>query len=400
MSRRTEAERAEAERLPPLGTDARAAGGSAPNRLVAGSQLAKMAENAAYREMLETLDICLRPLRAERARLLEAEAEARELRGESGEWHRMMARALGLGTAERFAQSVADPFEIWDRESGEIKQVCTCRQLLCPLCEGARLGRFLRRVAPVAAIHDARETARGLMSSLVTLSVRHSGNAANDAALIRKAWPTIYRYLKDFWGTAYLYADECTQGQAGTGNSHRHVVCWLPWLPYEDIHRVWWRALALAGDGEGVSIVQVPRGPGERGRPRREVRWLPRPDCGGPEREVCGVEPCSHHTPGNVDVSRGDPTNSARDAVVYLTKATEASGALAYVAKEANFWNMDAQALAGVIDGGYRKRRFAASVDFWRGGPDGAFAPDPAKWQPTGRWPERSRAPEGWWRAP
>lgn len=377
------------------------------DRVLEGTTSRQRRNQDEFLDRLDLIDVYRLPLVAATARELVARAAAAEWwewprRSQTAARLRGRAARLGVQLSTRYADAQAHKLELENAATGEVREVCTCKMLTCSACESARSARLRRWASDVVPSHDQAERARGRESCLLTLTLRDSGDAAADLALLRAAWPRFYLYLRRQLGVGpYLYTEELTAGRAGQGHVHWHVVLWLePWVDYAELHRQWWSALARVQVGLGcddIEIVKIKRAVGEAGE-RSRVLWSPRPDCGG-VRPACGELPCSHHTPGAVDVQRNPLDDTPASAVGYVTKAGMASTAIAraaYALKTADEW-VSAAPLAHYMVGRQGKRRVVPSLGFWR--PAGLdVRRRSSDWRPTGRaFPARvDRGVPGW----
>ena len=127
---------------------------------------------------------------------------------------------------------------------------------LCVACRGRRKqryqarfnagrGRALKRLAHLA--NRSRPSREGRWSEkMLTLTVPHSGSAADDIVELRRAWPLlrarIARYLKrrgakEWRAVPYWRSLEITDSDRG--HAHYHVWLFAPFLPREVVAH-WW----------------------------------------------------------------------------------------------------------------------------------------------------------------
>ena len=348
-------------------------------RVLQGATSRQRQNHDEFVDALRQIDTYRQPLLVDLARGLADRADRLDdlHRPEAAARLRRRSARLGVGLADRWQDAQLNKLEIGNTETGEVRLVCTCRLLVCPTCEAARAARLSRWSAEVVPLHDEVERARGREPVMLTLTVRDSGDASADVALLRRAWPRFYLYLRRTLGVRYYFnAEEITTGRAGQGHVHWHVVTWLePWVDYSELHRQWWDAIGrvmakLHPDLETAEVwtAPVPRSFGEAG-PRTEVVWRARPDCGGDRQAVCGARPCSRHVPGNVDVQRNG-VGGAEVAAAYAGKAGAASTAIARAAYALKGADTDelvaAEPLARYMVGRIAKRRVSVSRAFWR----------------------------------
>lgn len=427
-----ESERQRRELEPWLPMPTRLEPGETPNRLVSSPQLyADECRRVLSPDDLEALAAvdteakrqelaaALLPLRARRAERLAFKARLRREHGLDDTWHRTRAASLGVPMLDKVRHGREHEIGLQHKETGELREVCNCKQVLCERCQAAKVAKVRRWAELVVEAHDKAERARvkklvrrdGELEVeveepdprepvLLTFTVRASGDPAADALRLREAWPRFRAWCSRTFGSfTYLRAEECTPGEQDekTGHVHWHCCAWWPaWVDYRSMHRAWWRALGW-GDAE-CGCGRDGSGPAQCGEtgPCGVHRCGPHADGTG-RAECTAAEPCSRHAPGNVDVQRkpqGESTGA--DALAYATKAFDATKVFTYATKDGTAFDaMAIEALAQYLDGRYGQRWVTASVGFWHI----AERPEP-EWQvvPEQEWPRAPRASDDWWR--
>jgi hypothetical protein len=135
--------------------------------------------------------------------------------------------------------------------------------LLCAWCRKRHWRRWNRRLARGLSAHlRAAQAAwsrsrRGLPPGiyLLTLTGPHSGDVERDRVVLAAAWRKFYKHAnREGWFTTFAKAHETTSGTKGEGHVHLHVAIIASWLPYEQLHEAWRRALP----GARVLNVQAP----------------------------------------------------------------------------------------------------------------------------------------------
>lgn len=185
-------------------------------------------------------------------------------------WH--AARARGL---RRRIGSVLDGCGRWRKgvvrcsggcegQGGAIPDLCKARAL-CEACAADWAKRLRRRLLRAgvfqehlrAATRRARE--KQLRStprwSMMTLTVRHSGDVGADRERIAAGWRRLRSWLHERQGSnAFVLVWEITPGADGVGHVHAHVLIPLVWLDYAELRAAWSRA--TNGHGERIHVAQ------------------------------------------------------------------------------------------------------------------------------------------------
>lgn len=162
---------------------------------------------------------------------------------------------------------------------------------------------------------------------LVTLTIRHTGDVAQDAAILRDAWPLFRARWHKRARFAFTFSkfQELSPGQKRDGHVHWHMLAWLPPVCWRALHAMWWGALNSA-------------------------------------REKHGLEPVD--SPGNLDFSTRQ--QDASKIAVYATKAA------AYASKSAtDFTGLDPETVGAYLLGEWGQRSFTTSVGYFTVEPTG-----------------------------
>lgn len=132
---------------------------------------------------------------------------------------------------------------------------CGAHQV-CASCARARSKRLARKLIPAIRLAHARAMTKwhakgrptgGMpLLTLMTLTVRSVdlGDLAARRKLISEAWNRFRSWWQATKGTKLQYAwtAECTEGSAGQGHVHVHVVTMLPFVDYKQLNAAWERA--------------------------------------------------------------------------------------------------------------------------------------------------------------
>lgn len=144
-----------------------------------------------------------------------------------------------------------------------------CRQWwLCAECRKQRQPRLGRRIREGLAARFAEaseawpDTYEGRPRLvLVTLTVRHSGDLAEDRAAIARGWRRFYQRLHRRVG-AWSYAGVWEVTPSDGGHVHAHVACvwpWMPWGEQQQTERMPWNVRQLwldsCPESERISFV-------------------------------------------------------------------------------------------------------------------------------------------------
>lgn len=143
---------------------------------------------------------------------------------------------------------------VWIDGCGTTKVHVGCGQVqLCPTCAVRRAKKARRKIGESLKTHLAaavatwgRDGARGPRPGvyLVTLTAPHTGDVGRDRDRLADAWREFQQWGRrhDVWGH-YVAVWEATPGTRGDGHVHLHVAMISTWLPYEQMHREWRRAV-------------------------------------------------------------------------------------------------------------------------------------------------------------
>jgi len=151
---------------------------------------------------------------------------------------------------------------------------CECQRLavkvgcgfpLCERCHKRHLRRVRRRLIRACQMHTrARNGARGNARwrwVLLTLTVRHTGNLAEDRERIVTGWRKLRQWLHRRLGQfPFALAWEVTTGDDGKGHIHAHVAALWPWLDWSAVHEQWLRA--TDGASSHISVESARKGAG------------------------------------------------------------------------------------------------------------------------------------------
>jgi hypothetical protein len=181
----------------------------------------------------------------------------------SAEWYEHRSRALALARADVLATCG----KRWRKTAcacGPREQRVGCDLVqLCETCNRKHWRRWRKRITRSMRTHlRASKRAwlkhrRGMPPGiyLITLTGPHSGDLEADRARLGAAWR---RLTKDAhagrWWSTYALTWEATPGADGLGHVHAHVAVISSWVPYEELHASWERAMP----GAKVLDVQAP----------------------------------------------------------------------------------------------------------------------------------------------
>jgi hypothetical protein len=138
--------------------------------------------------------------------------------------------------------------------------------MVCDSCSTSRWGKHRRKLARALAGHlgsrvDAwRRRGRPAYGeprlALLTLTLRHSGDASADRALLSLAWHRWRAWYREKYGEnlPYAWAPEYTPGRDGLGHVHMHVTTVLPWRDFDELREAWTRATGAQGERIHVSV--------------------------------------------------------------------------------------------------------------------------------------------------
>jgi hypothetical protein len=138
--------------------------------------------------------------------------------------------------------------------------------MVCESCSAARWAKHRRKLARALAGHlnarvevwrrAGRPAYREPRLALLTLTLRHSGDARADRALLSLAWHRWRAWYRDKYGEnlPYAWAPEYTPGRDGKGHVHMHVTTVLPWRNFDELRDAWKRATGAQGERIHVSV--------------------------------------------------------------------------------------------------------------------------------------------------
>lgn len=176
-------------------------------------------------------------------------------RPHAADWHAARAEGLRRG----FARAVGR-CQTWTAarcRCGQKSAPTRCSRRVCAECAKRRQQRTFSRLREGMARELARVRAewsagRGRLPvgdhrrlvprwTMVTLTLRHSGNLTADLARLRAGWDRMRAWLRRRLGRvpAFAFVVEVTEGRDGAGHVHAHVAILLPWLAWGDIRAAW-----------------------------------------------------------------------------------------------------------------------------------------------------------------
>ncbi len=103
---------------------------------------------------------------------------------------------------------------------------------------------------------------------LITLTGPHSGDLATDREVMGAAWRRLHKTAAGRWWGAYALTWEATSGTDGKGHMHAHVAVVSSWVPYEELHAAWRRAMP------GAIVLDVRAPNGARNQAGRAANYL------------------------------------------------------------------------------------------------------------------------------
>lgn len=251
------------------------------------------------------------------------------------DWHRQRADALGLPVADRMRSCGHGSVEVASPQGEVVELPLGCGQHLCPTCEGKRLRKVGRRARLAIEAHDRRERRRHRRATLLTLTVRDTGDPVADRERIMAGWKRWRSWWRKRygWSFAFMLVVELTAGSKGTGHAHAHVCAWMPrWFDWRKAQAAWSRAVE----------------------------------------------------DGNLDIQQRQDNATSRQALAYLT---------AYLNKALQLERLEPALAASWLVGTYGRRRVTTSWRFWL-----ADAGEPWELlavRPVGH---NRAALRGWWR--
>lgn len=193
---------------------------------------------------------------------VKSEAERRE------RWYQSRADALRrpytLRAADCEVPGVAPWVELMCEAEGTVRMVPARCGLgrWCASCVKRKRGAWFKRVARgLGDRHreelgrwnrEGRQRGRRPDVTLVTLTVRHTGDLRADRARINRGWRRLRAWLHERDGRAlpYVLAWELTEGADELGHVHAHVAAVWPWRDLRALDAEWRRAT----EGEGVNV--------------------------------------------------------------------------------------------------------------------------------------------------
>lgn len=182
----------------------------------------------------------------------------------SAEWAEHRARSLALARAD----VVSACEQRWRSVAcgcGRMEFKVGCKQpQLCTRCRKKHWRKWSQRItlAMERALTEERsewyKTRRGMRPGvyLITLTGPHSGDLETDRRLMGVAVRALFKTAnaRQWWRT-YALTWEATNGTDGRGHMHAHLAVISQWIPYEELHDAWRRAMPDAL----VLDVQAPR---------------------------------------------------------------------------------------------------------------------------------------------
>ncbi len=180
------------------------------------------------------------------------------------EWAEHRARALALPRADVVA-SCRKRWRSVRCGCGTMEFPVGCdNPQLCAWCRKRHWRKWRHRITRSMDIHLRAARARwnryrdGKMLPgiyLVTLTGPHSGDIEQDRIALGRAWERLRKvaHAEQWWKT-YALTWEVTKGESGTPHVHAHVAVISSWIPYEELHIAWRRAMP----GALVLDVQAP----------------------------------------------------------------------------------------------------------------------------------------------
>lgn len=195
-------------------------------------------------------------------------------------WHETRQAALATPFVERTescGHARLGAVELGCHACGEVSShpvACGLRQW-CPSCSRRYRTSTRKRLARGLGLAYRAERARWVRAgsqrgkrpevTLVTLTVRHTGDLAADRASIYEGWTALRKRLWHVDGGAlpYVMAWELTPGSDGLGHVHAHVACVWPFRDLRALDAAWREV--TNGRGTCVDVV----GPGRAMRDAR-----------------------------------------------------------------------------------------------------------------------------------
>lgn len=203
-------------------------------------------------------------------------------------WSERAARAVGetrvryaLARAAAARRKYSRKLAKCERRGQRVKCGCrgwrgvhlyACRQhLVCTTCQRARARRLGARIR--AGLEGAVSGAPyGHRLVLLTLTLRHSGDIAEDRAALARGWRAFYKALyRRGWGKfQYVGTWEVTPGEDGLGHIHAHVAVLWPWRDWSVCRELW---LDACPESERITFVGARRD-GLQSSPKSVANYL------------------------------------------------------------------------------------------------------------------------------
>lgn len=183
------------------------------------------------------------------------------------DWHECRATTLAEPWAERVEGcGQRSHVSAWCSTCGTVHTIPVgCGQgHWCEVCSNRRRSRVRKRVLPAIAAAERRELARWSRSTrgrgtrpgvrLITLTVRHSGDATRDRDTITKGWARLRAWMHHRIGARpYVLTWEVTDGD-DSAHVHAHAVVVWPWVDVQDLAAAWVDATKGAADPQGFDM--------------------------------------------------------------------------------------------------------------------------------------------------
>ena len=183
---------------------------------------------------------------------------ARELASRATPWHLARAAALGIPLDTRIGACGTGQVSYADRDGVVFTSPIWCKQPGCKRCSDRLQARAAAELHPIFAAHDAAQRQRHRLPSLLTLTIRKTGDLAADRASLIKGWARwrAWWFKRYRWSFTFALVPECADGtKSGIGHVHLHVVAWLPvWWDWQAGHAAWDRATEGAGSNIDVQV--------------------------------------------------------------------------------------------------------------------------------------------------
>lgn len=183
----------------------------------------------------------------------------------SAEWCEHRARALAMARVDVVATCRTRWRTVACGCARVELQVGCDNPTLCEWCRRRHWRKWRHRIT--RSMKDHVKEARGEWSRspgrrgmlpgvyLLTLTGPHSGDIAADRERMGKAWRRLTKTANAArWWSHYALTWEVTPGEDGQGHVHAHVACVSSWIPFDELHEAWRRAMP----GARVLDVQAP----------------------------------------------------------------------------------------------------------------------------------------------